>query len=512
MLVMDYLFLIFMVALAVAWWHRNGAQGRWLVLGLGALAVAMGGAMALHGRWQAVPGLVAVIVVMALWFLRARGRWGSVLVYALLAAGGVAAAVALYALPPFRMSPPLGAYTVGVADFEITDHKRDEPFTDDPNDHRRLAVRVWYPATLADHAKPRPYRTAKEAVVVGRPFARTMGMPGFIFDHLPLGTSHGVVDAPLAAGGKFPVVLFSHGYYGWVDTNTALMEHLASHGYIVLSVSHPYESSAVLYPNGDVVEMASAAQSDRHPPSNMAHMRTLMTSVDPAERFAATHAMYSQSWRLTESASVWRDDFLSVAQTFFAQDVPAPIKPLVAAADGSRRAYVGMSFGGPAAVAACQMDSACGGAVNLDGRDVSLALFDSAVRAPLLMMYQDVPGYTADYRYNDFHYEQVADVGQRPDIYRLIVKGASHWDFTDYTLAGRWPAYPLLFPIAVLGPDRGQRMLALTNEMVAAFLDRHVRGLQHARLDDILGKYPEARRQDLSAIQAWRGGAAGEAR
>ena len=39
-----------------------------------------------------------------------------------------------------------GPYAVGVHEVLWIDQKRDEPFTQDPNDHRHVLARIWYPA------------------------------------------------------------------------------------------------------------------------------------------------------------------------------------------------------------------------------------------------------------------------------------------------------------------------------------------------------------------------------
>ena len=45
-------------------------------------------------------------------------------------------------------------------------------------------------------------------------------------------------DVPIAAGGPWPLALFSHGYAGYRLQSTALMTHLASWGYVVASTEH----------------------------------------------------------------------------------------------------------------------------------------------------------------------------------------------------------------------------------------------------------------------------------
>ncbi len=63
-------------------------------------------------------------------------------------------------------------------------------------------------------------------------------------------------NAPLTdAAANRPVVIYSHGYTSFLGQNTALMEELASHGYIVYSAQHTYDSSPVVFPNGDVAAM-----------------------------------------------------------------------------------------------------------------------------------------------------------------------------------------------------------------------------------------------------------------
>lgn len=44
-------------------------------------------------------------------------------------------------------------------------------------------------------------------------------------------------DAPIAAG-SFPVAVFSHGHQGYAEVSSFLMEHLASHGWVVLAPDH----------------------------------------------------------------------------------------------------------------------------------------------------------------------------------------------------------------------------------------------------------------------------------
>ena len=41
---------------------------------------------------------------------------------------------------------------------------------------------------------------------------------------------------------SLPLVIFSHGAFGWYQSNTSTYMELASHGYVVVSLDHPYHS------------------------------------------------------------------------------------------------------------------------------------------------------------------------------------------------------------------------------------------------------------------------------
>ncbi len=89
---------------------------------------------------------------------------------------------------------------------------------------RTLSVRFWYPAEA--FAKELPER-----------YAHVMRLPG----KAPLSVvSQGISIANAAplSGGRFPLVLMSHGYGGWSTQFSNLAEHIASHGYVVASIDH----------------------------------------------------------------------------------------------------------------------------------------------------------------------------------------------------------------------------------------------------------------------------------
>src|SRR5947208_2252349 len=157
----------------------------------------------------------------------------------------------------FELPPPTGRYAVGTTAWRVTDSSRHETFTTS-GEFRQVEVLAWYPA-----AAPRSGGLAavlREGLAEVRSFAKLFGAAETVFDGLAEVRTHAGLDAaPAVTPRKFPVLVFSHGYTGIPSAYTALLEDLASHGYAVLSIVHPYEASAATLADGRVVTLRDKA-------------------------------------------------------------------------------------------------------------------------------------------------------------------------------------------------------------------------------------------------------------
>ena len=157
-------------------------------------------------------------------------RFGFVLALWLLAGG------ALAETPPSRpgVDAPelarLGAHGVGVASIVLVQPRQADVLAYDaakaaaPLKDRSLPVDIWYPATLAANAAPVTYASSLPAEPPRPPAAFTVA-------------GIAVRDAPALKGG-FPLVILSHGYSGTPAAMTWLAENLASKGYVVAAIYH----------------------------------------------------------------------------------------------------------------------------------------------------------------------------------------------------------------------------------------------------------------------------------
>ncbi|MBL8771901.1 MAG: hypothetical protein JNK30_11015 [Phenylobacterium sp.] len=481
-----------LVAFVLAWWLRP-LPGRLAILWtLAALVVLLGLYGLIDDRWQngvgAAVGLVFLLVLGINRLRRAPRREGWPYVSGPLF--GILAAVAAASIVLFPVDPlpkPSGRHPVGVRSFELVDAARPGLISARPEELRRLLVRVWYPAGSVAGLKPRRYFSEAEADTTARTLGELVGFGPF-FTYVKHVRTNSYEAAPLLAGATgLPVVFYSHGYTSFLSQNTALMEELASHGYVVVSVQHTYDSSSTVFPNGDVApadpKLADMAQETDGPVARAQNQAIGGATLDERlEGYLALRemALSGQNDRLARSGEIWAADRIFVHDQLQRGAAPPAIREIMAAADLTRVGEMGMSFGGATAGTVCMSDRRCAAGVNLDGGDFPFAAFAADVPAPFLMFHSDVANISkrvgaappAQPRsFNEFSYEPFATAGRRADVYRVQLKGSQHLGLSDFSLFVRRPVRDPLF-----GSAPATVMVGAQNDFVRAFFDRHLRG------------------------------------
>jgi len=157
-------------------------------------------------------------------------------------AGALAVRSAMAAHVTASVPVPTGPMHVGTRVMDFVDSRRDDPFLSDGT-KRELLVRFWYPASLDQGCDPAEYTSP----AVWSYFSQLAEFA------LPEVKTNSCQDIP-ATGGAHPVIVFTHGYTGTFTDYTFLFEDLASRGYVVASVDHTYEATAVEFPDGRLVK------------------------------------------------------------------------------------------------------------------------------------------------------------------------------------------------------------------------------------------------------------------
>ncbi len=521
MLVTDTLMMSSLVAFCVGWFMRRGnpvPTWMWLLVATALVASAVGVA---QGRWQAAFG-GAVAVIMSLCLAgRSRRKQPSTripIISTLFLLGATTVAyLPLYVLPVFQMPKPTGPYPVGVRTFTLEDSSRMGVMEADDSQPRRLLLRAWYPAQQVD-GSPNPYASSDELAVSFAGLATQFGMPPFLFSHVRLVPSNSYANASVfSSETPLPVVFFSHGYMSYAAQNSVLMEVLASHGYLVIAMAHPYDAAPVLYPDGDVIsppaEALTPLQTEDGTPLIPESQKRFYAGQSYDERYQGMLDYFTelreQDSRMLQSAEAWLADRLFVSETLAAGEVPDGVLEIMERGDFTRVAHIGMSFGGSTAAALGYEDPRCVAAVNLDGGDYHRRSVNRPCPVPLLMFHSDWRYFgevfgdegkvDLDFGFNDFSYESHEQAGQTENVYRLRVKDVKHIGISDYPLMLRPPLSEIL--VGSIDPNA---MMEIINDFVIGFLDRHLRGMNNDFPDAQFADHKDrVVPHDASKVRSW---------
>ena len=255
-----------------------------------------------------------------------------------------------------------GPHQVGKVEYHLVDEARPEIFSAAPDDKRELMITVYYPASPPADASPAPYTTG--------PIRAEFGTPDFFQDTV---RAHAFVSASLADDGtRYPVIIFSPGM-GFLPIKYApTLEDLASHGYVVVSLSHPYSTAATVFPDGRVV--TSTAEAGSRALSEATAKATSDAEFDPV---------------VDRIGSVWVADVRFVLDQLEQFNVSDAL--FANRLDLTRVGVFGHSFGGGAAVQAMYEDDRIAAAINMDGTLFGEVAANGIARPVMLLLSERVP-------------------------------------------------------------------------------------------------------------------------
>lgn len=312
------------------------------------------------------------------------------------------------ALPFNDLPAPEGPYAVGTQIETWQDASRTEDFTDDPDDLRRIVVQYWYPSLRTNDAAPLAYITEPDVKMPA--FAKSMGLPKFLVNHIRDVQTHSLPEAPLHPDAKnLPLIVFSHGLGGMKTQNSIQAEELASRGYVVIAADHAFDAFLTLFADGTTADYRSSGQG--------------ITTED--EFWAARGPQLA-----TRTADVvFMLDVIAAAHngTENARQVANP-NPLWRRVDLSRIGVFGHSFGGATSIMALDRDPRIRAAVVLDGWMVPVpeAVIDRGAAKPVLYLGQESWG-------EPLNYEKLSrfEANSAVAVKTEILTGTKHMDFAD---------------------------------------------------------------------------------
>ncbi|CQR52454.1 alpha/beta hydrolase family protein [Paenibacillus riograndensis] len=277
--------------------------------------------------------------------------------------------------PQHRLPQVTGPYPVATATYTYTDKNRIEEFTDQ-DDKRFVNVEFWYPEQ---------------------------------------------------ADGTYPLLVFSHGAFGIKTSNTSTFTELASHGYVVVSIDHPYHSFYTVSEDGKVVTVNPGYLQD--------FSNANIKGVYPLGKFFELN----QKWMKLRT-----DDMDFVMDTILEQ-AEQKKDSVYERINTQKIGVFGHSMGGSASVALSRKRDDIDAVVNIDAPFYSELVYDKvtneltakseAYTIPLLNVYSDDVWIQLDSNSSYLPYiaNRISNINFK-GAYNVHFKGAKHLSLTDLPL------------------------------------------------------------------------------
>jgi pimeloyl-ACP methyl ester carboxylesterase len=331
---------------------------------------------------------------------------------------------------------PIGPDKVGTRVMGLIDSARKDPYLS-TNAKRELLVRFWYPASLAQACKPAAYASPQ----VWNYFSQLVRFA------LPEVVTNSCSEAAITAG-THPVIVFTPGYTATFTDYTFIFEDLASRGYVIASVDHTFEATAVEFPDGRLIKSVLGSYL-----GNQLRGDNETLSFATSVRLQDLKFVVSELERLNATAN----------------------SPFAGKLDMSRLAVAGHSMGGAAAFLALERDPRFKVAILIDS--YLPAAFIHPTQKPVLLLAAGRENWSGD--------DCLLWDSLRGSHLAVNLRGAEHVTPSDAV----WLAKDAI-ATGTMGSDK---TIAAVRDYLAGFLDTNLRGRPlDRRLTGSSSDYPDA--------------------
>ncbi len=495
-----HLLLIVLSALTVVSWFGRSQVSRILfrIGSLSSLTAMLVQLMLVGVLWQLVPAYTVIALTSILMAIRycfpesegagdnkLRRPWLArfmVLIILLLLPG--ASALMLNLFPLFSLPEPDGPHRVGTRVFYLEDQSRTEMYADDPEMSRQIRIRTWYPAAAPTTENSFYWQHGDS---MSRELAKVVGLPPFIFSHLGKIRTNAYVDAEILESAEpFPVVLFSHGaVVGYAEQSSSLMESLASHGYVTISIDHSYTGLYVEFPDGRIasndnfLQIYSQASNEldgddvTEQEVRIKNAQNLNVTLDAAREITQLTPLATKMY--ADVIDYWKAD-----QEFVVRSVLNQIDFFANQLDPQSIGIAGMSMGGFTAFHSLYANPRFRAGVNLDGYNL-LSIDHPPLQKPMLYLVSD------DFFLPSAMHRLVVDKLQHTPGYVFKIPSANHFNFSDIGFFANW----LYSQGGQLGDIDPVLMSRIVNTSVLSFFDTHLKGETSDALANLGSRFPE---------------------
>ena len=342
---------------------------------------------------------------------------------------------------------PEGKYIIGTDVFTWVDSYRDEWFTKDKIDTRKIVVQVWYPASeksdslypYMDHAELRIQSIANR-IEKGK---------GFIKPISDVKGNSYYKAKPIKE--KFPLILFSHGLGGYKTQNLINVEALVSQGYIVIAPDHTYDATITIFEDGTTIGFEAGLPDD---------------------------VTLEEFWdiRLPQINTRASDISFIIDKLQLMKDYS-----LYNSIDFSKIGVFGHSFGGGASIVSSWNDTRISACLNLDGWFVPIVddIINTGLKIPFCYIGQESwDGAPLNYPKLETFYKNC-----QSDTYILKIKGTKHFDYADL------PYFSKIGRMISSGKSVDKHFSIRLSNMIVGFFDEYLKNKSYNWTEEILNNY-----------------------
>ena len=342
---------------------------------------------------------------------------------------------------------PIGKYIIGTDVFDWEDKYRDEWFTPNKIDSRKISVQIWYPA-IEKSDSLYPYLDYPELRIEA--IANQINQSKNLVKPVTNVKGNSYYKAK-PINKKFPLILFSHGFGGYKTQNMIAIEALVSRGYIVISADHTHDANITIFKNGNIVD----------------HNFDILNNV-PKEKF----------WDIRIPQINTR-----AADVSFMIDKLQLMKnhPIYNSIDFNNIGVFGMSTGGATSVQASWNDTRISACLNLDGWFVPIVddIINTGIKIPFCYIGQNEwEGIPLNYEKLDKFYKNCTS-----DSYLLKINKTKHFDYSDS------PHFSKIGRMMVSGKNVDSKFAERIGISVVGFFDEYLKGENYDWTEIIINNY-----------------------
>ncbi|MDF2671847.1 MAG: platelet-activating factor acetylhydrolase, plasma/intracellular isoform [Clostridiales bacterium] len=321
--------------------------------------------------------------------------------------------------PQYNDIKPTGEYPVGTKSYTLTDESREEYFTEE-KDSRKITIQYWYPVDQSGR---------KESILRG----------------------------------KFPLVVFSHGSFGYRMSNYSTYQELASHGYIVCSIDHTYHAFMTKQEDGKTII------------ANMEFMNNAMKAENGEISDEETYKLTQEWLKLRIEDMTFVLDYIKKMTTSSNADA------VYQSIDLEHIGLFGHSIGGATAAQIGREDEDVDAVIVVDGTMLGEIIgFENGQDIVTDIPY---PKPIMNF-YNESHYNVAIEsqavyanmVASRNALnsYQVVIKGSDHLSFTDLPIISPFLS-KMLDTGAVDTSVDARYCIETTNEDILQFFDHYLK-------------------------------------